>query len=82
MSDDAATTEHRDLFTDDEGRMHPGYLTTTELIGELDTAREGTPRHTSLAIEAIYRAANGAFPRRRIPDRIWIAHAPGDPSAH
>jgi hypothetical protein len=69
------TAGNRDLFRDEHGRMSPGYLTTAELISELDAEHEGTARHTSLAIEAIHRAATGAFPRRRIPDRIWTEHA-------
>ncbi|SRR5712691_16133 len=58
---------NKDLFKDKAGRVIPGYLTTSELIAELDTEPVGTDRYASLAIEAIRRADRRAFPASRIP---------------
>jgi hypothetical protein len=58
------------LFKDQQGRTMPGYLTTSELIAELDYEPVGTVRHRSLAIEAVDRARRRAFPPRRVPDLI------------
>jgi hypothetical protein len=55
-------------FTDDQGRAIPGYMTTSELIAELETEPVGTDRYASLAVEAIQRSGNRAFPANRVPE--------------
>jgi hypothetical protein len=53
---------NKELFKDEEGRIIPGYLTTSELLAELGSEPAGTGRYASLAIEAIHRADRRAFP--------------------
>ena len=54
------------LFKDQQGRMIPGYMTTSELIAELEAEPVGTDRYASLATEAIRRADRRAFPASRV----------------
>jgi hypothetical protein len=58
-------TGNKELFRDDQGWFKPGYLTTSELIAELDAGPVGTDRYASLTAEALRRAAVNAFPARR-----------------
>ncbi len=58
---------NKDLFTDDQGRVKPGYMTTSELIAELGTEPIGTERYAELAVEAIGRADRRAFPKSKVP---------------
>jgi hypothetical protein len=53
-------------FADDQGQTIPGYMTTGELIAEIDAGPVDPDRYALLANEAVYRAGLRAFPRHRI----------------
>jgi hypothetical protein len=53
-------------FADDQGRTLPGYMTTGELISEIDAGPVDPNRYALLANEAMYRAELRAFPLHRI----------------
>jgi hypothetical protein len=61
-----------ELFKDQQGRAKPGYMTTKELITELDAEPEGTARKLCLVVEAVGRSERGAFPLHRVPALMSI----------
>lgn len=64
---------NKELFKDDQGRTIPGYMTTSELITEIDAGPEDEERYASLAVEAIRRADRRAFPSNRVPALVIFA---------